>query len=226
MINSLKTYIRRSIPAAGCFVTGKHLQQKVRNDGTLLPYYGNTVVYRLDRDSRAQLRLLQDSLYACAPELLAQPLDADTFHMTVHDLVNGPMRTVALQIRIAGAEEQAFSVLKEVCPAKALRMKTTWMFNMVNTSIVLGLEPADSESYEALDRMYLALEEVVPLGYDLTPHITLAYFKPGVYDAGQMDRLRQALKPVELEILLRPENLEVQFFRDMNTYETRKPLFL
>jgi hypothetical protein len=61
---------------------------------------------------------------------------------------------------------------------------------------------------------------VVHLGYALTPHITMAYFKPGTYSQEQVRRLSQALTEVDLEITLRPEDLVLQNFADMNHYET------
>jgi hypothetical protein len=91
---------------------------------------------------------------------------------------------------------------------------------MVNTSIVLGLAPADGESRQRLGEMYRTLESVVNLGYALTPHITLAYFRPGTYSPERVQSLSDALKPVELELTLSMDNLVLQNFTDMNHYET------
>lgn len=100
-------------------------------------------------------------------------------------------------------------------------MKATWLFNMVNTSIVLGLAPADGDSWRRLEEMYLALESVVPLGYALTPHITMAYFKPGTYSQYDLDFLRKALCPIELDVPLGLDALFYQEFADMNHYRTK-----
>ena len=97
-------------------------------------------------------------------------------------------------------------------------MKTTWLFNMVNTSIVLGLAPADGESWQRLDELYLALEEAVPLGYGMTPHITIAYFRPGILHPQQLLQLKKALKPVEWDVTLEMEKLVYQEFTGMNQY--------
>ena len=97
-------------------------------------------------------------------------------------------------------------------------MKATWLFNMVNTSIVLGLAPADEDSRNRLSDMYARLEDVVRLGYALTPHITMAYFRPGTYSAEQAERLSAALRKVELEVELSMDNLTLQSFTDMNNY--------
>ena len=91
---------------------------------------------------------------------------------------------------------------------------------MVDTSIVLGLAPVDRESWQRLDEMYMALEEVVPLGYAMTPHITMAYFRPGTYQQEQVRKLAAAFQKVELRIALSMDDLVLQHFSDMNHYET------
>jgi hypothetical protein len=101
-----------------------------------------------------------------------------------------------------------------------LHMKGTWLFNMVNTSIVLGLEPLDQVSAARLDAMYACLESVQPLGYALTPHITLAYFRPGTYDYAVLGKLKQVLRPVQLEVTVTMDHLVLQEFTDMNHYVT------
>ena len=99
-----------------------------------------------------------------------------------------------------------------------ISMRATALFNMVNTSVVLGLAPADRRSWKQLDEMYMALEQVVPLGYAMTPHITMAYFKPGTYSQEQLRPLAAALRPVSLELEVKTEDLVLQTFTDMNHY--------
>jgi hypothetical protein len=89
---------------------------------------------------------------------------------------------------------------------------------MVNTSIVLGLAPADSDSYHRLEAMFDGLDQVYPLKYGLTPHITLAYYRPGIYHPKDASRLAGALRSVDMEIVLRLEDLVLQNFCDMNHY--------
>ena len=86
--------------------------------------------------------------------------------------------------------------------------------------IVLGLAPTDEDSRNRLDEMYMALEAVVPLGYALTPHITMGYFRPGSYSPEQVRRLSGALRSVDLQITLDMKRLVLQEFRGMNHYET------
>lgn len=221
MINALEDYVWRSIPEQGDFSTNHNLTKKVSPTGAFLPFYGNTVVFDLCDESKMELQNLQDELYRSAGWMLSQKLDPSTFHMTLHDLANGPELTAELKTRMAEVEAKAKPLLSQWRDLPPLHMKTTWLFNMVNTSIVLGLVPVDEESWYRLDELYTALESVVYLGYALTPHITMAYFKPGIWSQYDMNYLRQALHPVEQEVELRLEDLHYQVFRDMNHYESK-----
>lgn len=220
MINLLDDYIWRSLPMQSDFRTNTNLRKKVNEQGNFLPFCGNTVVFDLDEATKKALLSLQEELYRKAGWMLAQKLDFETFHMTLHDLVNAPELTDDLQYRMQEAEVKAKPILESWKEQPPLRMKATWLFNMVNTSIVLGLAPSDEETWYRLDKMYAELDSVVHLGYALTPHITMAYFKPGTYTQYDLSYLRQALHPVELAVELRMEKLHYQVFQDMNHYES------
>lgn len=221
MINILEDYIPESLPGWRDFSTNSNLSKKVNLAGNFLPFYGNTVVFDLSEDTKKALHGLQEALYRNAGWMLAQKLDPSTFHMTLHDLVNGVELSEDLKSRMAMAEVRAKIILESWKGQPPLRMKTTWLFNMVNTSIVLGLVPADEETWRRLDEMYTALESVVPLGYALTPHITMAYFKPGTYTQYDLNCLRPALHPVVLGVELKFGNLFYQEFVNMNSYECK-----
>lgn len=220
MINTLKDYISDSMPQTGGFTTNANLLKKVDASGKLLPFYGNTVVFLLDDESKRALKAVQDKLYAVAPEMLAEPLPEESFHLTAHDLVNDAKNTPELRTKMAEAAAKTLPFVRDVLPKKPIQMKATWAFNMVDTSVVVGWEPADEESYAALDKLYTTLEKVVPLGYALCPHVTLAYFRPGVYEQEAVDRLRAALLPVDWTLTLKPENLVLQNFESMSDYKT------
>lgn len=220
MINTLDDYIRHSLPKNGYFSTNPNLTKKVNENGKLLPFFGNTVVYLLDETTKHCIASLQNELYHSIPHLFSEKLNAETFHMTVHDLANSNIDSNLLKKQMVDLSLKAHHILQREKPNDILRMRTTWMFNMVNTSIVLGVAPSDEKSYHNLDRLYCSFEEILPLGYALTPHITLAYFRPGFYADEDLRKLKNCLRPVELELCLEPQNLVVQSFTDMNTYRT------
>lgn len=220
MLNTLDDYISHSLPTEGDFSTHPDLVQKVDGTGCFLPFYGNTVVFLLEEQTQQQLEELRQTLYTAAGEILAEPLSANTFHMTLHDLANGRPNQPGLEKWMQQTKEKAQQILNGFTSFQPLEMKGTWLFNMVNTSIVLGLSPADVETSRQLTQMYAALEQVRPLGYALTPHITIAYFRPGRYPQAYVRRLNAALHPVEITIRLHGERLMLQSFQDMNHYSS------
>lgn len=217
MIHTLDDYICRSIDAEKTFETNPNLVKKVDKNGDFLPFMGNTVVYDLDWGVKQSLTALQDELYEGGGALLSRRLEPATFHMTLHDLVNGQPEP-GLQAKMERIQPTVKNILGNWNNHAPISMEATWMFNMVSTSIVLGLKPADADSFSRLDAMYCALEEVIPLGYPLCPHITLAYFRPGRYEPRQIEKLANRLRAVDLQVTLRPENLLFQNFDHMNCY--------
>ncbi|MFR3289000.1 MAG: hypothetical protein ACLTSG_01125 [Lachnospiraceae bacterium] len=143
--------------------------------------------------------------------------------MTLHDLVSHPELTGELLRRMEEARTLVEPLLERWRCGPPLRMRATCLFNMVNTSVVLGLAPADGESWRRLDGMYEALEEHFRLGYALTPHVTLAYYANNICTGGMLQPLREALGPVELELELPMDGLEFQYFTDMNHYSASPP---
>lgn len=232
MINLLSGYIENSLPPHDredspgtlekrlrAFETNENLKAKV--DGRKLkPFYGNTAVFLLEDSQKQQLSGLQKELYETAGWMLAERLEPDTFHMTLHDLVNGPELTAGLEAKMEDTQLRAEALLQQWRSGPELRMETTWLFNMVNTSVVLGLAPKDVETERRLSRMYSDLNQVVPLGHKLTPHITMAYYSPGVYTVYDLKHLHRALHGVKQDITLKMENLVLQNFTDMNSYHT------
>ena len=224
MLELLKGYIENSLPEKEYFNTNPNLTQKVGPARNLCPYYGNTVVFDLQEDTKKELRKLQEELYAAAGWMLAKQLQPETFHMTLHSLHDGQELDEKLRRQMCKAEAEAKALLNQWQDRPGLNMRATWLFNMVRTSIVLGLEPADAESRAALEEMYTALEGVVPLNRKLTPHITMAYFYPGTYFPYEVDCLRKALHQVRLQVKLEMKDLVLQNFTDMNHY-TQDPIF-
>ncbi|MDO4324417.1 MAG: hypothetical protein Q4E24_00065 [bacterium] len=220
------------LDSSGKFCTNSNLCHKINADGTMKPYLGNTVVFVLQKNGSesgnaeseaflAHLAWMQDMLYSRCQDMLSDRLREDTFHMTLHDLVNGTVDGVNRHaMDVAGQE---IKVLLERIRKEnwILRMRTTCVFNMVNTSVVLGLEPVSEEDCSLLMRLYEQMEKIVPLGYPITPHITLAYYKPGIYNADNINSLEDTFRMISKEtctVALAAEDLVYQRFCDMNQY--------
>lgn len=221
----INSYIWNSIPEYGELWTAGGLKNKVEWDGTLKSFYGNTIVFPLSSQAISYVEEIQLKLNRSCGHFLAESLDKDTFHITLHDLVNGvDLARIEKSMRVKGFV--ARSILEQVKKLNlpAIRMESTCVFNMASTSVVLGMKPVDEESCRVLMMLYELFQVVVPLGYALTPHITLAYYKPGIYTAEMLAPLRELIadynKKEKLVVELDGKELVYQEFYSMNHYVT------
>lgn len=215
-------FIYDSLPHGQGLETGAGLALKVGSGGRILPFMGNTAVFPLPLPARRAVARIQARLYrTCAPAL-AQPLDAASFHITLHDLLNGAPSS-ALKARVRDLRGAALEKVRQIREeGGTVRLRSTALFSMVNTSMVLGFAPEDEESCGRLMAYYEMMQEAVPLDYPLTPHVTVAYFRPGTISAEMVERLREAADEVgrrkALRVTLPAETVEYQEFSDMNHY--------
>lgn len=228
MLESLSEFRRRtafvwdSLPREGSFVTNPRLAEKVGADGKLSPFFGDTVIYELDAREKAALAEIQRALYDGCGSMLAEPLDAASFHVTLHDL-NSATEPEPISAEMARCETAVREILAGLPEAlrRPLEVRATAAFSMVNTSVVLGFEPASEADCAALMELYERLQGVVRLNYPLTPHVTLAYYRPGDYGEAGLQILRGALAEVNRELPaceLRLAEPVYRRFVDMNHY--------
>lgn len=204
------------------FCTNTSLNRKVSGEGEFLTFVGDTVVFLLD-DIKDILQKYQDMLYAECYGMLAERINAETFHVTLHDLSNGqPSEELRrLQQQNSFKTRQMLEAFLQKYNEK-IQLRPVSVFNMVNTSLVLGLEPADDRSCQCLMEMYDKLQQVVELHTPLTLHITLAYFRPGTYGTDTVNKLKEAIRQINTKkaplFELKMRQLKYQRFDDMNHY--------
>ncbi|MDE7261365.1 MAG: hypothetical protein K2N78_04790 [Oscillospiraceae bacterium] len=215
-------FIYDSLPHDRALETNAGLPLKVGRGGKMEPFMGNTVVFPLPEQTKQGIARIQKRLYqACAPAL-AEPLEVSSFHITLHDLLNGkPSRE--LEERMGRLRNAALERVRRIAERReTIRLQSTALFNMVNTSMVLGFAPADEESCERLMTYYEMMQGIVRLDYPLTPHVTVAYFRPGTISVEAVEKLREAVDEAgrweRLQVALPAAILEYQVFSDMNHY--------
>lgn len=194
---------------------------KVNEDNSFRPFYGDTVVFNLYDATKQKLKKIVESITAVVPECFCESLVSSTFHMTLHDLSNSPMlEDVASEL--FHNELKALKIAENITPHK-IKMKSKYIFNMVNTSLVMGLYPTDEEEYIKLMNLYYLFDDVKKLGYPLTPHITLGYYNVKGFSAESARKLENIVKELnvnemEIEIELDTKELFYQKFISMNDY--------
>lgn len=216
------SYNRTSLPVNSSMNTNRNLEKKVDNFGAMKTFVGNTVVFLLLDEVKRKIHVIQEQLHRECFDILAEPLIEDTFHITLHDLLNGE-ECADLRWRMGEIKDRAKQLVWQIAERnEEIRLKSSVLFNMVNTSMVLGFEPADEESCQRIMEYYEILQEVVSLSYPLTPHVTVAYFKPSRIEIEQVKKLQGVIDWVNeqtpIRMILSTKMLKYQEFSNMNHY--------
>lgn len=195
--------------------------EKLNNDNSFKNFYGDTVVFELESDAKKRVFEIIEKLYETVPECFGNKLIEDTIHMTLHDL------SASENINTAG-EQTFINELKlldtvRINPIKhqTIKMRTNYVVNILNISLVLALVPADENEWNKLAELYDLIDTVRKCDHQLTPHITLAYYNYNGFDVGSVQRLKELVRQLNkesFEITLNTENLVYQKFTNMTDY--------
>lgn len=205
----------------GDFSANPSVMKKVGADHSFLPFYGDTIVFDLSEAEKKQLELIIKLIYEIVPEVFCEPLLGSTLHMTLHDLSNAPE-----QAAISGQMQKNQAKLREILaaspvPQKTIPMESKAVFNMVGTSLVMGLIPSEETGYRQLMELYALCDLVQTLPYPLTPHITLAYYRREGFSqcsAEMLCALVGRLNRQTYRFTLDTNRLYYQHFTSMNAY--------
>lgn len=198
------------------------LKNKIDEDNRLRDFYGDTVVFELDEETKEAVGKIIDEIYATSQNCFAERLDTKTLHMTLHDLSNSQRFS-----DVEDAMKENLAKIKERLhqfPRCKIEMKSKCIFNMVNTSLVIGLVPIDEGEYDKLMRLWAAVDEVKRSPYPLTPHITLGYYNVHGFDEADAKKLEEIVGKLNrkepMDITLDTRRLYYQRFTSMNRYES------
>ena len=191
-------FMWNSLPPCGGLRTSPGLSCKVDSDGHFKAFYGDTVIFALPQPMLSWLEGIQAELYAACGACLAERIPPETFHITLHDLLSQAER---MPDGVSGNRQEAMLAIEQARgqypPSIAIR--SSCMFSMVNTSVVMGFEPASDYDCAILTALYDRFQQIVPLSYPLTLHVTLAYYRPGEYDDAMLSQLNEAMQRIGRE---------------------------
>lgn len=215
--------------------------KKVNERGEFCQFYGDTLVYLLDDKAKDHCRYYRDQLYQYCEDVFAEPLNEETFHLTLHDL-NNSTDIHSIYFSMEESEKNVKKLMNSLIDDKTIiHLKSTRIINMVNTSLVLCFEPESEEDCHKLMSYYEMFQKVVPLSYSLTPHITLAYFNAAFDSIDENGYFRNSyisskytkrlkdvvdhlneMNPMHIELSV--FDLAYQHFSSMNHFTTRYQL--
>ena len=205
------------------FVPSDSAKQKISLDRGFKEFYGDTVVFDLSDCAKAKVYDFVETLYAKVPYCFSQKLSKDTMHLTLHDLSNSPrLESVSSQMDMNYLKIKSMADRKMISNG-TIKMRSNYVINMVNTSVVMCFYPVDENEYDKIMYLYSLMDEVISLPYPFTPHVTLAYFNPNGFDeelAKELVECVNSLNRKSIEMTLTTDRLVYQRFSSMNQYET------
>ncbi len=221
-MHKIPTWYYNSMPPEGrgeVFATSAGLEQKVDAEGSFRFFCGETTTFHLPEWVSEHLISVQNRLYDAAGEMLSvQRLSRESMHMTLHSFWD--MGEKLSYMDASYDHREVFRTLDEVRRdfPEEIMMRTVCPLSMVNTSVVMGLAAATEADGKILAEIYSRVSAHYPRSYGLTPHVTLAYYKPGCYPEEVWSRLKQSFEAEEILFPISTSELFFENFTDMSRY--------
>lgn len=233
-------FIWTSLPEGYELWVNEGAKKKVNSkNGEYKPFFGNTLVFPLEgkilgflEDIQGKLEVIRKDPAVCVQgQYLADKLEKDTYHITLHDLISGEDEAETA-IREKRVQEEALRTIRKLRELNfpMIKMKTVCLYVMNGTSVVLGFQAINEEDHEKLMMLYELFQTIVELPYPMTPHVTLSYFRyQKRHDKQKVQGLRDIIREVNEQIARKGEELIIeldvgklvyQHFSSMNCYET------
>ncbi len=212
-----------SMPPEGkgeVFKTSAGLEQKVDAEGNFKFFCGETTVFLLPDYVREHLIDVQTRLYDAAGDMLSvQRLSGESMHMTLHSFWD--MAEKINYMDASYVHRDVFRTLDEVRRdfPDNIMMRMVCPLSMVNTSVVMGLAAATEADGKALAEIYSRVSAHYPRSYGLTPHVTLAYYKPGHYREEVWKGLKREFELEDMCFPIKTSQLFFENFHDMARYK-------
>lgn len=205
------------------FTPDSSIKSKVNKKNEFENFYGDTVVFDLDKKIKNKIAEIIEVLYKEVPQCFCEKRVTDTLHMTLHDLTNSVEKE-----KIENEMEKNLGKLKEVLKNnnisdEKIKMKTNFITDFGHVNLVLALCPINEEEYKKLMKIRNIIDSVKELDYKFTPHITLAYFNRNGFDLESVNKLINTARKLNsqwnFEISLNTNQIFYQRFENMNSYE-------
>lgn len=208
-------------PETPLFVSDSAREKFEATSGVPRPFYGSTIIYDLDEAAKLWIDELAERLHSELGEGLAQPLPRESFHLTLHDL-RAHRQLSAISDPLFWDSREVPTLLEQARSVGPISMTVNAVFNLMNTSAVIGLVPATDEDCERALTARATFDSCVPSGA-FTPHITLAYYRPDSPRPIDPSHYRALLEELTgayagKSITCEPERLAYTYFSDMRTY--------
>lgn len=173
------------------FLPGISVAVKVHPDNSFCNFYGDTVIFDLDEEDKTWLAALVQKLYDEVPACFAEAFPVSSYHMTLHDLSSGSRLSSLMPELESNRQKLKQQLASRSLFSPKIKMRSSFIFNMVDTRLVMGLVLDREVDYVNLMSLYRLVDGVMPLTYPFTPHVTLAYYNANGFSAEEARKLKK-----------------------------------
>ncbi|MGN0840686.1 MAG: hypothetical protein ACI4NB_07640 [Candidatus Ornithospirochaeta sp.] len=181
------------------WTVSQKIKKKIGKDGSFLPFYGFTTVFRLDDEDWKKCCNLADIVTGRVGDLLTI-LPKSTYHITLHTLWNdnntdGGRKSVAEKMaRDEDKLRNTFSEIMEKYGERAISMRALGISSDCSDVVSIKFVPDREEDYALIMTLFGYIEDICTLNKLYLPHISLGYFKAKEYTKGELERLFSAIR--------------------------------
>lgn len=189
-----RKYFEESNYYTETWTISKKIEKKIGGDGSFLPFYGFTTVFRLKDEHWKKCCDLAQSITGEVGDLLTI-LPKPTYHITLHTLWNennteGGREVVAKRMAVDKKKvERAFREIREKYWDKTIRMRALGVSSDCTDVVSIKFVPDSEEDYRLVMKLFDYIEDICTLGKPYFPHISLGYFKAKAYSKEELERL-------------------------------------
>lgn len=185
-IKFYKETIRKENPFQdGFYIVNKDNNQKIKTDGSLNYYDGDTIIFDLPSNLKDECYRLQTILYEKLSQVLSVKLSKKLLHMTAHQLYNpyymdfGKLKDEEKLEKMNKNYNEFIDIMGKYDRNLKIKVKIFSVYCGNSRDVTVMLLPVDEENYNLLKSLYDDFEQILPFGKDMGyMHVTLAYYKP------------------------------------------------
>ena len=179
-------------------ISGK-IEKKIGKDGSFLPFYGFTTVFRLKAEDWRKCCELASLITGKVGDLLTI-LPEETYHITLHTLWNDNNTEGGREAVSQRMEEdlplvrKAFEEIRQKYGKAIIRMRALGVSSDCSDVVSIKFVPDKEEDYNLVMKLFGYIEDICTLDKPYLPHISLGYFKAKAYSRDELEKLFSTIR--------------------------------
>ncbi|ONN26451.1 hypothetical protein XJ44_09035 [Thermosipho affectus] len=194
------------------------LYKKVNKDGNYADFKGDTIIFFLKENEKRFIKEIQKKLYENLGKILANALNKEFFHITLHDLCNLNI-TNNVERCIRNNKSMIKGIFQEIKDFSPIKLDSIGLYNG-GSAIGVMFVPNSKEDFIKIFELRRKFDKLIPQNSLYIPHVTLGYYLPKEYSKKDRKEIFDYIQntKINFSIELTYELLKYTIFRNMNSY--------